>query len=346
MNIANYTGCDRIAPMNTGTSSPDWPVIGHDWAVDLLRRAVAVGRPPHALLITGPPNVGKGTLARSLAQVLMCTADQRPCGGCRACRLVSNHNHPDLRWIEPQGNSLKIAQVRELTRQLTLAPIEGPWQIAVLDRFELATAGAANALLKTLEEPPPGVILVLLAQQTEVMLPTIVSRCQIITLRPLSRSVIKQALVSQWGVPTKKASLLSHLCGGRLGWAISASTSPELLENRAQRLDTLVRLLYSKRVPRFAYAESAARQATESVLESLELWTGWWRDILLLSSNSSTPLTNIDRQKELVQSANVCDITVVQAALTALQVTVDQLSRNANTRLALEILLLNLPFLP
>ena len=331
--------------MNPVTLSLDWPVVGHDWAVDLLRRAVAVGRAPHALLITGPPNVGKGTLARSLAQVLLCTADQRPCGDCRACRLVTGHGHPDLRWIEPQGNSLKIAQVRELTRQLALSPFEGSWQIAVLDRFELATAGASNALLKTLEEPPPRVILVLLAQQTEMLLPTIISRCQIIALRPVPRSVVEQALVGQWGVPDKKARLLSHICGGRLGWAVSASTSPELLENRAQKLDALVRLLSSKRVPRFAYAESAAQQAPESVLESLELWTGWWRDVLLLKSNSATPLTNIDRQKELIQIASLCDITAVQAALTALQMTVDQLSRNANTRLALEILLLNLPFL-
>ena len=285
--------------METQLAVLNWPVVGHDWAVDLLRRAISAGHLPHALLITGSPSVGKGTLARSLAQQLLCTANHSPCGACRACRLVTSGNHPDLRWIEPEGQALKIAQVRELTRQLSLAPLEGRWKIAVLDRFETATPGAANALLKTLEEPPPSVILVLLAQQAEALLPTIVSRCQVISLRPVPRSLIEQALIKRWGVTAERARLLSHLCGGRLGWAISASTSPDYLEHHNQKLDDLVRLLHSNRVARFIYAESLARQAPESILEDLELWTGWWRDVLLLASHSSVPLTHIDRQTEL-----------------------------------------------
>jgi DNA polymerase-3 subunit delta' len=334
-----------MGPMESLVTPPSWSVIGHDWAVDLLRRAVAVGRPPHATLITGPPNVGKGTLARSLAQELLCTADVRPCGVCRACRLVANGNHPDLYWIEPDAGTLKIAQVRDLTRQLALAPLEGPWQIAVFDRFELATPGAANALLKTLEEPPPKVILSLLAQQAEALLPTIVSRCQVIALRPIPRILIEQTLIEQRGIDDYQARLLSHVCGGRLGWALSALTSPELLDHRTQVLDDLVTLLYSKRVARFAYAESLARRRPDSILETLELWAGWWRDVLLLASNSSIPLTNIDRQSELTRIAELCDIRTAQASLSAFQAAVNQLSWNANTRLTLEILSLELPFL-
>jgi DNA polymerase-3 subunit delta' len=339
-------GYGTMFPMKTIATSLPWPVIGHDWAVDLLRRAVVTGRPPHAMLITGPPNVGKGTLARSLAQALLCTEDQRPCGACRACRLVAAGTHPDLRWVKPQGSSLKVDQIRELTRQLALAPLEGAWQIAVLDRFESATPGAADALLKTLEEPPPTVILVLLAQQAEALPPTIASRCQITALRPIPRPMIERALIEGWGVEAKQARLLSHICGGRLGWAVSTTTTPALLEHRHQRLDDLVSLLRSKRVTRFAYAESLARQAPESILESLELWAGWWRDVLLLTSRSKVPLTNIDRQAELAQAANLFDATTAQTALSTLQTTLDQLSHNANTRLALEVLLLDLPFLP
>ncbi len=331
--------------MESYTPTLTWPVIGHDWAVDLLYHAAAVGRPPHALLITGPPNVGKGTLALSLAQTLLCTADERPCGICRACRLVANHNHPDLYWIEPHGTSLKIDQVRELTRHLALTPLEGLWQIAILDRFELATLPAADALLKTLEEPPPNVVLILLAQQAEALLPTIVSRCQVIALRPIARSSIEHALIERWKVDADRAALLSHICGGRLGWAITASTSPQLLEHRDQRLDDLVTLLRSKRVARFAYAEALARQVPAKIQECLELWTGWWRDVLLLTSRSPVPLTNVDRQPELEHLAALCDINTAQAALSALQNTVDQLAQNANTRLSLEILFLNLPYL-
>jgi DNA polymerase-3 subunit delta' len=331
--------------MTTGTQSLPWSVVGHDWATDLLRSAVAAGRPPQALLITGQPNVGKGTLARSLAQALLCTEAQRPCGACRACRLVAASTHPDLRWVEPQGASLKVDQVRTLTRQLALAPLEGPWQVAVLDRFEAATPGAANALLKTLEEPPSSVVLVLLAQQAEALLPTIVSRCQVVALRPIPQAVIARALVERWKVEDEQARLVSHISGGRLGWAVAATTTPGPLEQRAQKLDDLVSLLRSKRVARFAYAESLARQAPEFILESLELWTSWWRDVLLLSSHSRASLTNVDRQSELERTANVCDVASAHAALSALQATQDRLARNANTRLALEVLLISLPFL-
>jgi DNA polymerase-3 subunit delta' len=330
--------------MNNPTAIETWPVFGHDWAVDLLRREVAAGRPPHALLITGPPNVGKGTLALCLAKTLLCTADQRPCGRCRACELVADHRHPDLLWIEPQGGSLKIAQVRGLTRQLVLSPVEGPWQIAVLDRFELATPGAANALLKTLEEPPRNVILVLLAQQAEALLPTITSRCQLLALRPIPQSIIEHALVERCKVEAKRAQLLSHICGGRLGWAITASTSQELLDRREQRLSDLVRLLSGNRVTRFVYAESLARQAPETIQETLEFWSGWWRDVLLLTGHSPVPLTNIDRRVDLEQIAASYDINTAKTVLTALRATMDQLSHNANTRLALENLFLNLPY--
>ncbi len=215
----------------------------------------------------------------------------------------------------------------------------------MLDAFERATPPAADALLKTLEEPPPNVILVLLAQEAEALLPTIVSRCQVIALRPVPFSVIEQALIERWGVEPGHARFLSRISGGRPGWAITAYTTPDILDLRDRRLSDLVKLLHSNRVARFSYAQALARQPPEMVLEVLELWTGWWRDVLLLTSRSPAPLTNIDRQQELEQIATVCDVTTTWDALTALQTTGDELARNANTRLCLEILLLNMPYL-
>jgi len=256
---------------------------------------------------------------------------------------VASNRHPDLYWISPEKGSLKIDQVRDLTRQLALSPLEGPWQVAVLDRFELATPGAANALLKTLEEPPPNVLLALLAQQAEALLPTIVSRCQIIALRPIPRPIIEQALIELGSQGTSQAKLLSHICGGRLGWALSASASPDLLVHRTQILDDLVGLLRTDRVGRFAYAQSMSQQSAESILETLELWIGWWRDLLLLTSHSPVALTNVDRTPELREAAAQWDIAAAKATLLALRSTMEQISSNANTRLALEILLLDLP---
>jgi DNA polymerase-3 subunit delta' len=331
--------------MKTNVSLSNWPVVGHDWAVELLQPTAVAGDPPQALLITGPPQVGKGTLAKALAQTLLCTQEQPPCGACRACQLVESLTHPDLHWIEPETNSLKISQIRDLTRQLALAPMEGAWQVAVLDQFETATTGAANALLKTLEEPSPSVVLILLAQQAEALLPTIVSRCQGIALRPIPKAVVEQALMQRWHVDAQQARLLSHICGGRLGWAITAATAPALLEQRQQILDDMLQQLKNKRVARFSYAESMARQDQGTILEQLELWSGWWRDLLLLSTQSTVPLTNIDRQDELVQATKLYDTHTIKTVLSALHETADNLPRNVNTRLALEVLLLDLPYL-
>jgi len=338
------TCSERSESIQNPKSTNPWPVVGHDWAVDLLRNAVVAGRPAHALLITGPPSVGKGTLARTLAQALLCTQDPLPCGVCRACRLVAGNSHPDLHWVEPLGNALKIDQMRELTRQLTLAPLEGKWRIAVLDRFEQATPGAANALLKTLEEPTAHAILVLLAQAAEALLPTIVSRCQVIALRPIPHRTVEQALIERWNVAPDQARLLSHICSGRLGWAVTASTTPEPIQERRQRLDDLSQLLHGTRVSRLAYVEVLARQSTASMGEHLELWAGWWRDVLLLSSNSSSAVTHIDRHAELVQIARQCGPADARDALSAILSALRQLSLNANARLALEALMLQLPF--
>ncbi|HIQ02534.1 MAG TPA: DNA polymerase III subunit delta', partial [Anaerolineales bacterium] len=262
----------------------DWGIVGHGWAVRLLRRALERGELSHAYLFTGPPGVGKGTLAQALASALLCEGEFRPCGSCRACRLVTGGNHPDLHWVEPESKAgrLTIGQVRELQRQLALTPNLGGYRVAVLERFEQTTPSAANALLKTLEEPPAYVLLILLAPDTDSLLPTIVSRCQVVPLRPLPVRAVEQALVERWGVGPEQARLLAHLCGGRLGWAVRAATDPAPLRRRQQRLEDLVELLEAPLVRRFGYAAELARDL-EAAHEALDLWAGWWRDVMLLA---------------------------------------------------------------
>ncbi|MBC8508563.1 MAG: DNA polymerase III subunit delta', partial [Chloroflexi bacterium] len=200
----------------------NWGILGHEWAVDLFQGHLANNRMRHAYLITGSQGVGRRTLALRVSQGLNCKepiAPGIPCLSCHTCQRIERMQHPDLVVVkaEDAGGTLKVDQVRELQRGLSLAPYEATYKIALLLRFEEANPNAANAILKTLEEPPRQVILFVTAQDTETLLPTIVSRCEVIRLRPLSIDQASRGIHEKWGIPEDEARLLAHLSNGRPG---------------------------------------------------------------------------------------------------------------------------------
>ena len=322
-----------------------WQVVGHKWAVDLLKRTLARERAAHAYLLTGPPQIGKRSLALNFAQALNCLSDdneEKPCGQCLACNKIAHGSHPDVQIIEGENGTLKIDQMRILRHEATLSPLEGQWKVYIIRQMEQATAEAANCLLKTLEEPPPHVILVLTSSQAEALLPTIVSRCQALNLRPLATETVQASLQKRWEVDAERAELLARLSGGRLGWAVAASQNDAILARRAKRLDEMIALMAQGRVECLEYAQQLSRNP-EAVPELLHLWLGWWRDLLLAASGSSVGIINIDREDTLRDQAQRYNLGQVRDFVEALRAAVWRLERNANTRLTLEVLMLSLP---
>ena len=172
-----------------------WETRGQDWAVDFLRRGLEQGRLAHAYLLVGPEGVGKATLAKDLARAVNCDEDAPPCGQCRSCRRIAEGKHPDIMVVslsdrqddgERRGRAaearaprdIKIDQIREMQRWVALKPFEGRYRVFIVDGAENLNAESANALLKTLEEPPPQVLLILLATDERRLPATVVSRCQ------------------------------------------------------------------------------------------------------------------------------------------------------------------------
>jgi DNA polymerase III subunit delta' len=333
----------------TASPNSNWDMIGHEWAVQLLRGHVAREKTRHAYLFTGPQGVGRRTLALRLAQALNCPqplVSGEPCRSCRSCQQIERMQYPDLTVIrsEQPGGTLKVDQVRELQHSLSLAPYAARYRVALLLNFEEANPNAANALLKTLEEPHSQVILILTAESAERLLPTIVSRCEVLRLRPLSLEVINQGLQAQAGVPAEQAGLLAHLSGGRPGYALNLFQQPERLSQRQTRLAELSRLLASSRFERFVYAEAISKDK-EELREALQVWLSFWRDVLLQAAGASAPIANIDRANEIGMLANRLNLPAAHHFVNSLERTFDYLDQNVNTRLVVEVLLLDLPLL-
>jgi DNA polymerase-3 subunit delta' len=321
-------------------------LFGHEWAVNLLRSQIRRGALSHAYLFTGPAGVGRRTLALRFAQALLCPespAPGEPCGTCRTCRQIETMQYPDLTIVqaEKEGGILKVEPVREVRQLLSLKPYQGRYRVAIFLRFEEANASAANALLKTLEEAPPHAILLLTADTTDSLLPTIVSRCQALRLRPSPLETVEAALRGR-GADEQSARLLAHLSGGRPGAAFRMLADPSTLDFRRQRLDDLQKLLPASRVEKFAYAEKLAKEK-ETFRRVLFLWLTYWRDVLVRASNSSAPLVNVDRAEEIDALAARLGLTAARRMVDAADRAIQRLDANVNARLLAEVTLLDWP---
>ena len=332
-----------------------WHTAGHDRAVNILKRSLQTGRVSHAYLLAGPPHVGKMTLAMDLARALNCTDEQAPCGECTQCTRISRGLHADVKVVErgsgpsAEGRGrvfIVIDQVREAQREASLKPFEGSYRVFIFNHCEYLTEEAANSLLKTLEEPPDQVVLLLLTSNPGALLPTMTSRCQLLELRPVPGPTVARELESRLGTDTATADEIARLSQGRLGWAIAAASGPEVIEALDGKRAELDRIARHGVEERFAYAAGLAStfgRNRDAGRQELDVWMDFWRDVMLVKEGAPEFVAHRSGLGSLESVAGTLSTAQVARAIHALRRATEHLERNVNPRLALESLMLELP---
>jgi DNA polymerase-3 subunit delta' len=320
--------------------------VGQPLALRLLRQAVAADKVAHAYLFVGPEGVGKRTVALELAKTLNCLAPSADgaCDTCASCHKITAVpvTHPDVRVIAPEGRFIKTDQIRELQEEMYARPSEGRRRVAIIDGADKMNAEAGNRILKLLEEPPAYAVLILVSSNLSGVLPTLISRCQVVNFPPLSPEDVATALRSQAGLDAQQAKVFASLSGGSIGRAAALAHDEGVAARRDQSCELLRQLASLDDLALMGQAELLEKER-EHLDDWLELLTAWVRDGLVVAQTGSTQLViNADRLDAVksiaIQIGNV-GLMDMLAAITEVR---GNLQRNANTRLALDVLMLRL----
>jgi len=334
-------------------------MIGHRELLTRLEREVAGGRCAQGYLFAGPDGVGKVTAALGLAQRLNCRGETPPCGRCEGCRAVALRNPGYVQLLDPElqaGNGAyrvrihKIDAVRRLQADVGLRAIGEQHRVWIVRTAEAMTEPAANSLLKTLEEPPAGVVIVLTAEQPAGLLDTIRSRLRRIEFGPVSTAAIAGWLVGTHGQEQARAALLAPLAAGRPGKALALATDAGTEALRHEVLAGAQDLVHRPAAAALRVAERLLgttgaddAPAPDRVPLALDLLEWWYRDALVYGTGGAAAgLVNQDRESELIRFAGRRTVVELRDGLAALHQTRLCLQRNANPALALEVLCLRL----
>ncbi len=340
-----------------------WRTIGQQGSTTRLSRSIAEGTIHHAYLFLGPEHVGKRTLAIDLACALNCEGGDPPCGACRACSRILEGKHSDIHditldesgsaedlEIEEEGRKRRTRilteQIEDLQHASTLPPYEGRFKIMMVNHADRMTDAAANRILKVLEEPPAQVVWMLLAENESRLLETVVSRCQRVDVHAMPIPQLERHLVESCGAAPEQARLIARISRGRTGWALQALKDESLLSDRVARVESAIQLVSMTFSARFDFSrdlDAQYRRERPRVIETLDQWITWWRDLLLVKSVCAESVINIDYVNELNGQAQRLSLEQIRDFIGKLNEARHDLDLNVIPRLVFDALLYTMP---
>lgn len=329
---------------DTGDNMSFSRIKGQASAIKIIKQDLAKKRFAHAYLFVGPDGVGKASTVIEMAKAIFCSnGDTDACENCLSCKKFDHGNHPDFKKIEPENDILGIDRVRDLKREIGYKPLESRWKVYFIADAHCLTPQAANSLLKTLEEPPPFVILLITSPSESLLLPTIVSRCRVIKFNPLPGKVIENYLVQNLEAERQQAQLLASLAGGSLGRAISFYQEGSLLQIRREIIEALAG------IEKWSYLD--LEEVTDRLQEHgglvgwdfvFNLILSWYRDLMVVKLGHGKKIFNQDFLPALRNAATRYNQEQLSGIIDRIQKTYNLISRNVNKQLALEVMFLKI----
>jgi DNA polymerase-3 subunit delta' len=316
-------------------------IYGQEGPIAVLRNAIGNARVPHAFLFYGAEGIGKRTTALVFAKALNCKeGGTDPCDTCTSCRKIDSGNHPDLLLIKPEGQFIKVADIKELQERLRFRPLEGDKRVVIIDDAERMNITSANSLLKTLEEPSPTNVFVLVSSRPHLLPMTILSRCHRLRFNPVQRDVIAAFLEREHSLETAEAIILASSAGGSIGRALSLHRGDYL----ALRGGILGRVSKGALDPLGCLALSGMLAGDkEEILEALDILKTWYRDLLVFKETGrADALINRDHAGGIERLAAVLDAQTILRGVGAIQEAAAAIERNVNKQLTLETMVFTL----
>lgn len=320
-------------------------IIGHDRVKDHLQKAIEYHKVSHAYILAGEEGMGRKTLAKAFAMTLLCErSDKEPCMQCHACRQILSGNHPDVIWVtHEKPASIGVDDIRtQINDTIYIKPYSSSYKIYMVDEAEKMTVQAQNALLKTIEEPPSYAVIILMTTNQEVFLPTILSRCIQLNLRPLKNHVVSDYLTETMGVPEEKANIYAAFARGNLGKAIHLASSEEFSLLFRQVL-TLLKNIKEMDIAMLLDSIKKLQEDNLDLYECLDFMQLWYRDILMFKVTKDINMLVFKEEYSVV--SRLCQKSSyegLETILNAIEKAKTRLDANVNTDLALELMLLTM----
>ena len=318
-------------------------IVGQEQLKEHLQNAIAMNKVSHAYIINGERNAGKEFIARVFAMALQCEQKEaEPCGECHSCKQALSNNQPDIIYISHEKpNTIGVEDIRaQINNDIVIKPYSSPRKIYIVNEGEKMTPQAQNALLKTLEEPPEYAVIVILTTNVEALLPTVLSRCVVLNMKPVSDALVKKYLMEQLGVPDYKANICVAFARGNIGKAKLLASSEEFEKVKDEAI-SLVKNINDMEIHEIVKAIKKISEYKFDVNDYLDILMAWYRDVLFFKATKD--VNSLVFKEEIQQIMRVSDRSTyegIETIVNALQSAKKRLEANVNFDLTMELLLL------